>query len=523
MVASLGRMRILSFAVCLFVVLTACSAPTVERSTSTAAAAGQEAAPRAPTASLEPVSPTPSPDPTLPPGPDRTELVRRLGVATAAFSPDALVSLAVVDALGRVVYSRNGDVPLLPASTAKLLPGAAALTLFGSDHRFETRVDAVGALDTAGVLHGPLVLVGTGEPSLSTADYRTHVYVRRPHAALELLADQVAGAGIKVVTGGLQAAPDLFGETPEAPGWKDGYLDVLDARRITGLTVNAGLAVTVTKPPPDVALHLVASHDPTATAVAIFEQLLADRGVVLWPTIGDPSRPATTIATLAGPTLREHLTFAFERSDNQTADTLMRVVGAQSGARTWQTSGVAVSEVLAGLGVDVAGLVLMDGAGLSRLDAVSALHLASTDQVMRAGPHGDIWREALAEAGSEGTLRRRLRGTVAQGRFLGKTGTLDDVTAVAGTIEGPDGVPAFHMAGMVNLPPGAGRFLDRLVMDDVIALLAEDAAGCTRTAAPEARASGEPVVGGLYVTCPSPAPSPSPSLAPSPSPAAGAP
>ena len=140
--------------------------------------------------------------------------------------------------------------------------------------------------------------------------------------------------------------------------------------------------------------------------------------------------------------------------------------------------------------------------------------LADTDRVMRASELGAVWRDALAVAGEEGTLRRRLRGTVAEGRFLGKTGTLDDVTAIAGTVEAPDGTPAFHVAAIANVPPSLGRFSSLVVFDDVIALLAEDAAGCVRLPPPgeegadgASPAPGE-VVGGLHVDCP-PVPAPS--------------
>ncbi len=485
---------------CVLAVLTACSDGVVEPQDS---APGPAALPsRAPAVAAAPPTPSPSPSPTLPPGPDRSALVARLDEATRAFGEDAAVSLAVVDAEGRVVFSLGGDEPLLPASTAKLLPGAAALQLFGPEHRFETVVDAVGELTEDGVLHGRLELVGGGEPALDTDVYRSYVYIGRPHARLEDLADLVVEAGIDTVTNGLVAGPDAFGDTPEAPGWKPGYLAVLDARRITALTVDAGLAVTLLAPAPDPQLELLSSADPQARAVADLGRMLAERGVTVWPVSRALPAARTRVATLAGPPLLEHLTFAFERSDNHTADMLLRSVGADAGATDWLASGRVVADVLAELGVDTDGMVLADGSGLSRDDRVTALQLAHTDRVMRAGPHAAAWREALAVAGEEGTLRRRLRGTVAEGRFLGKTGTLDDVTAIAGTVEGPDGAAAFHMAGIVNLPRGAGSWLDRLVMDDVIALLAEDAAGCARVAPPQDLPSEQPVVGGLYVGCP---------------------
>lgn len=424
-------------------------------------------------------------------------------MAEAARFPDgAQGSVTVLDAHGRVVFEVEGEEPLLPASTAKLATGAAALLLFGPDHRIPTVVEAVGSLGDDGVLRGRLELVGGGDPALDQQAYRSLVYVARPHTELEQLADAVAASGVRVVTRGVAPAPDAFGGTPEAPGWKDGYLAVLDARRITALTVDAGLDLTVVKEPPDPELELVAAADPAQRAATVFARLLRERGVVISSSTGAGAGGRTVLAEVTSPPMREHVRFAFERSDNHTADTLFRLVGAGLGARDWSTSGEAVARLLATAGVDTTGMRLVDGAGLSRQDRVSTRSLASIDQVMRSGEHGRVWREALAVAGEEGTLRRRLRDTVAAGRFLGKSGTLDDVTALVGTIEGPQGDAAYHVAAIANVAPGTGRFGSLVVIDDLVALLAEDAAGCVRVPPPRDAADDEFVIGGLYVECP---------------------
>lgn len=462
------------------------------------AAAEASPEPSTPTSPPSPTAPSPSPEPP----PDRSALVERL-TAAARFPDGVEASVAVLDDHGRVVFEVAGGEPMLPASTAKLATGAAALLLFGPDHRIPTTVEAVGTVGDDGVLRGRLELVGRGDPALAQAAYRSLVYVARPHTELEQLADAVVASGVRVVTRGVVPAPDAFGDTPEAPGWKDEYLAVLDARRITALTVDGGLDVTVLKPAPQPELELVAAADPAAQAAAVFTRLLRERGVVVSSSAGDTAGgERTVLAEVASPPLREHVRFAFERSDNHTADTLFRLTGLGLGARDWATSGAAITRLLGTAGVDTTGMHLADGSGLSREDRISARSLASIDQVLRAGEHGAVWREALAVAGEEGTLRRRLRDTVAEGRFLGKSGTLDDVTALVGTVEDPQGGAAYHVAAIANVPPGTGRFSSLVVINDLVALLAEDAAGCVRVPPPEEVADDEFVVGGLYVECP---------------------
>ena len=55
---------------------------------------------------------------------------------------------------------------------------------------------------------------------------------------------------------------------------------------------------------------------------------------------------------------------------------------------------------------------------------------------MRADPkHASAFAETLPVAGRDGTLSRRLAGTAAEGRVRAKTGTVDNVRAIAGYVE----------------------------------------------------------------------------------------
>src|SRR5688572_1105076 len=70
-----------------------------------------------------------------------------------------------------LVYARNPDVSLLPASTMKVLTGMAALRRMGDDFRYVTEVRAAAPPAPDGVVGGPLFLVGSGDPLLSTEGY----------------------------------------------------------------------------------------------------------------------------------------------------------------------------------------------------------------------------------------------------------------------------------------------------------------------------------------------------------------
>ena len=63
---------------------------------------------------------------------------------------------------GKELWQMTDDVPLVPASTNKVLTAAAALLTLDRQARLSTRV--VAGSQSA---QGPVVLVGAGDPTLS--------------------------------------------------------------------------------------------------------------------------------------------------------------------------------------------------------------------------------------------------------------------------------------------------------------------------------------------------------------------
>ena len=121
---------------------------------------------------------------------------------------------------GQPLYDFNGRGLVVPGSVTKLFPGAAALTAYGPDYRFQTPVYRTGPVDAQGQLQGDLILVASGDLTMGgrdTADghidYESydHTYANTtdlatltpedPLAGLNDLASQVATSGIRHVSG----------------------------------------------------------------------------------------------------------------------------------------------------------------------------------------------------------------------------------------------------------------------------------------------------------------------------------
>lgn len=127
--------------------------------------------------------------------------------------------LAVEAGTDRAVYQRNAHRKFVPASNMKLLSTSAALTLLGPDFRYETALWGAGSLDReSGTLDGDLVLVGRGDPTLSSRFHDSG------SAALEALADSLRNAGVRSVRGRLVVDASRWDSTAVPDSWMVGNL-----------------------------------------------------------------------------------------------------------------------------------------------------------------------------------------------------------------------------------------------------------------------------------------------------------
>jgi serine-type D-Ala-D-Ala carboxypeptidase/endopeptidase (penicillin-binding protein 4) len=94
----------------------------------------------------------------------------------------------------------------------------------------------------------------------------------------------------------------------------------------------------------------------------------------------------------------------------------------------------AVKKFLAGLGVAPDGVVQYDGSGLSRHNLITPAAVVQLYNYMGKSRYAQAWRESLTVGGIDGTLRNRFKGTRAQGNVRGKTGTIDQVSALSGYV-----------------------------------------------------------------------------------------
>ena len=85
-------------------------------------------------------------------------------------------------------------------------------------------------------------------------------------------------------------------------------------------------------------------------------------------------------------------------------------------------------------GMDISGLFMMDGSGLSRFNGITARQLVYILKHMQQSENANYFKNSLSVAGKSGTLRNIGKGTVAQGSIYAKSGYMTRIRSYAGYV-----------------------------------------------------------------------------------------
>jgi D-alanyl-D-alanine carboxypeptidase/D-alanyl-D-alanine-endopeptidase (penicillin-binding protein 4) len=331
-------------------------------------------------------------------------------LAVPGNSSDASGAVAVDLATGLLLFARHPDLPLAPASNEKLTVAFAALRELGDTYRFRTEVFGRGYQDGS-VWHGDVFLKGFGDPTLTSLQ-------------LERLATQVSLLGISRITGRVFGDESWFDTARTAPGWKASF-SIDECPPLSALVVDRA----------EYDKHV--AQQPALAAAGRFRLLLRKHGVTSGSAgLGRAPDGALALAQVESEPLPTVLAGMDRESDNFAAEMVLKGLGAEVGAGGTTAAGVAiVVRDLAGEGVPLAGVRIVDGSGLSLSDRLTARALAVllvavwNDVALR-----DPFWASLAIAGVNGTLEKRLRKPPARGAVRAKTGTTSEASALSGYV-----------------------------------------------------------------------------------------
>lgn len=345
-------------------------------------------------------------------------------------------ALAVDLDSGVTIYSRRADTRRMPASVQKLYTSVAALRRFGPDGRLRTTVLAATPPDGAGVVRGDLYLRGGGDPAFGPVDARR-------------LARRVSAAGIERITGSVRGDESVFDSRRGVPSSR--FRPTSDVGPLSALTFNRG-RTGLGSP--------YWQRSPAIFAATAFAKQLRELGVKVRRGGATGVTPAAAVPVAERPSaaVAELLRLMNPPSDNFIAETLIKALGARFGTSGSTSAGArVVRQELAALGVWAQ---VIDGSGLSRRDRTSPREVVTLLEAM----HGDAsFTSSLAVAGRTGTLTHRMRSSGAQDRCIAKTGTLHDVSALAGYCRSTAGADVAFAFLMNHVSPYDARLLqDRM-------------------------------------------------------------
>ncbi len=388
----------------------------------------------------------------------------------------------VVHADGRTIDDVKGTLPLVPASTEKLLTATAALAHDSPDLTFKTRAVTAGTVSN-GVIDGDLYVVGGGDPLLqTTGDQPSQEDPNEPYDDFAKLAAAIKAAGITTVHGNVVGDESMFDTQRYVASWPARYITAGEVGPLSALMVNGGFTGLTDDPEAPSANR--AAGNPPLLAAATLITLLRQQGVTVTGGGAAATAPADArpVATLDSLPLSQSLLEMLRRSDDTTAEVLAKYLGATVAHQGSTAAGVrVVHDTLAQLGLPTAGSVTVDGSGLDLGNRVTCNLLTAT--LDRAGPDS-VLAKSLPVAGQTGTLRFRLNNTPAAGRVEAKTGTLNTVNALAGYVHSVSGqVLTFACLINGNAPTGPA-LLDQVALaltqygaSTSLAALAPQAAG----------------------------------------------
>lgn len=230
----------------------------------------------------------------------------------------------------------------------------------------------------------------------------------------------------------------------------------------------------------------VAFTRPAELFVALLKERLALKGVTVTgitrvldsrPLASGP--PQTEIAKMESVPYSLIAAKTMKPSQNMYTETILRTLGEQLRAELVRTGSpdatqdsqrlgiTAVRSFLAQIGVAPDSVIQHDGSGLSRHDLITPNAVASVYMYMgKQSRFSQAWRDSLTIAGVDGTLRNRFAGTKAVANLRGKTGTIDQVSALSGylTTAGGDQLVISIIVNGVPEPKNRTTLIDDVVV-----------------------------------------------------------
>lgn len=394
---------------------------------------------------------------------------------------------------GEVIYKRNHEKNFIPASTSKLITSSAALDILGTDFQFNTEMYLAGDKDANGEFKGNIIIRGFGDPTnsqfytnnpynvfdefidkldslgiksikgniIGDDSYLDNQYYGQgwawddmifPYSAqinainfMDNKIDCIVEQGDSIgMTAKIKIVPDnsyvrVINNVKTVQ--KTEVSEIIAARdAITNIITLSG-SVGFDSLKKENSIISVAVDNPTLFFLNIFKDRILKRKIKYRGALLDiddlndrPFYPKLKQASqLFSKNLTEVVKDINKNSNNLTAEIILKTIGKEvTGTGSTKKGIEQISKYLSKMGISFDNIGYVDGSGLSRLNLISPVNQVRLLSEIQKMPYKDIFLNSLAQPGENGTLKRRMTKTLAEGNIFAKTGSMDNVTCICG-------------------------------------------------------------------------------------------
>ena len=399
---------------------------------------------------------------------------------------------------GKTIFEENAEKYFMPASNMKSFTIAAAMEKLSPEFRFVTSVFAPTMPDANGTIRGDLMIYGRGDVSFSTAFYDGDYYkgidalaTKIANAGVKRIEGNLVGDESYFTGNPIPPSwewDDLqwyYGAEISALGINDNAVDLKinpssfnESCRVLIQPINTIVKIInhcvispsgtkrdikIEKKLPQNVIEIsgtmplddkgyqgyIAVSRPAELFVEMLRQLLIQKGVFVTGqnrVIGAKDKANSSVVAPIEITKLESLPFnviaakTLKPSQNLYTETILWTLGEQFGDKTnpkltsaERGLGV-VQNFLLQAGISADSIIQWDGSGLSRHNLITPNSAVQLYSYMATSRYANAWRDALTIGGVDGTLKSRFKGTLAAENVRGKTGTIDQVSALSGYV-----------------------------------------------------------------------------------------
>jgi serine-type D-Ala-D-Ala carboxypeptidase/endopeptidase (penicillin-binding protein 4) len=141
----------------------------------------------------------------------------------------------------------------------------------------------------------------------------------------------------------------------------------------------------------------------------------------------------------SGKTVQEIAYWTNMRSVNMYAEGLLNWLSYADKGKSSTSSSLKILEKFWSARMDINGMFIKDGSGLSRSNAISAKHFCDLLEYMYCYGQFDAFKETLPVAGVSGTLKSLCKGQPGEGKIFAKSGTISRVKSYSGYVYAKSG------------------------------------------------------------------------------------